>query len=323
MELLNLKGEIEHFYDFVRESLDYDNIDILFVTGIEKSLIDYIKPGIGGEGDYYNMDTVPQILGHFNLYRETLRKDFKIEFVFILPLFAYKYFIRRAPDFFDWHSGIVEFNTDSEKLERVADRVIAAGDYQKYLSLSDRDRKQQIFELKDLIEEANQTEENKLSLFFELGNILLADRQYEEAIASYDKAVEIQPNLDAAWNNRGFALDELGRNEEAIASYDKAVEIKPNKDEAWYNRGNALKNLGRYEEAIASYDKAVEIKPNKDAAWNNRGIALSELGRNEEAIASYNKAVEIQPNDELYLKNRDRILQLLKEKSQESSDETQ
>ncbi|MGK7929086.1 MAG: tetratricopeptide repeat protein [Spirulina sp.] len=239
VELLNLEGEIEHFYDFVRENLDYDNIDILFVTGIEKSLIDYIKPGIGGEGDYYNMDTVPQILGHFNLYRETLRKDFKIEFVFILPLFAYKYFIRRAPDFFDWHSGIVEFNTDSEKLERVAARVIAEGDYKKYLSWSDRDRKQKIFELKDLIGEANQTEENKLSLFLELGNILVADRQYEEAIASYDKAVEINPNYDAAWYNRGVALYNLGRYEEAIASYDKAVEINPNYDAAWYNRGNA------------------------------------------------------------------------------------
>ncbi|MGK7929215.1 MAG: tetratricopeptide repeat protein, partial [Spirulina sp.] len=55
----------------------------------------------------------------------------------------------------------------------------------------------------------------------------------------------------------------------------------------------------------------------------NRGNALSYLGRYEEAIASYDKAVEINPNYELYLKNRDRILQLLKEKSQESSDETQ
>jgi superkiller protein 3 len=49
--------------------------------------------------------------------------------------------------------------------------------------------------------------------------------------------------------------------EEAIASYDKALEIKPDFHEAWNNRGNALDNLGRLEDAIASYDKALEIKP--------------------------------------------------------------
>ncbi|MGB5595240.1 MAG: tetratricopeptide repeat protein, partial [Crocosphaera sp.] len=77
-----------------------------------------------------------------------------------------------------------------------------------------------------------------------------------------------------AWYNRGIALDDLGRYEEAIASYDKALEIKPDKDEAWNNRGVALYNLGRYEDAIASYDKALEFKPDDHEAWNNRGIAL-------------------------------------------------
>ena len=59
----------------------------------------------------------------------------------------------------------------------------------------------------------------------------------------------------------GNALYDLGRYEEAIVSYDKALEIKPDLHEAWYNRGIALGNLGRLEEAIASYDKALEFKP--------------------------------------------------------------
>jgi len=39
--------------------------------------------------------------------------------------------------------------------------------------------------------------------------------------------------LHEAWHNRGIALDNLGRDEEAIASYDRALEIKPDKHEAW------------------------------------------------------------------------------------------
>jgi tetratricopeptide (TPR) repeat protein len=45
----------------------------------------------------------------------------------------------------------------------------------------------------------------------------------EQAIACFDKALEIKPDLHAAWNNRGYALGNLGRLEEAIASYDKAL----------------------------------------------------------------------------------------------------
>ena len=120
--------------------------------------------------------------------------------------------------------------------------------------------------------------------------------RYEEAIASFDKVVEFKPDLHEAWNNRGNALDDLGRYEEAIASYDKAVEFNPDKHEAWYNRGVALFNLGRYEEAIAFFDKAVEFKPDFHEAWNNRGVALFNLGRYEEAIASYDKAVEFKPD---------------------------
>ena len=118
----------------------------------------------------------------------------------------------------------------------------------------------------------------------------------EDAIASYDKALEFQPYYHTAWYNRGLALGNLGRLEEAIASWDKALEIKPDYHKAWYNRGLALGNLGRLEEAIASWDKALEIKLNYHEAWYYRGVALANLGRGEEAIASYDKALEFQPD---------------------------
>ena len=57
--------------------------------------------------------------------------------------------------------------------------------------------------------------------------------QYEEAIADYDKAIEIDDNNSAAYHNRGIAKTNLERHEEAIADYDKAImlietEIKSN-----------------------------------------------------------------------------------------------
>ncbi|MFN6440364.1 MAG: CHAT domain-containing protein [Nostoc sp. DedSLP01] len=132
--------------------------------------------------------------------------------------------------------------------------------------------------------------------------------RFEEAIASYDKAIQLKPDDYSAWNYRGLALANLGRFEEAIASYDKAIQLKPDYYSAWYNRGNALNNLGRLEEVIASYDKAIQLKPDNYSAWNNRGNALNNLGRFEQAIASYDKAIEFKADDYSAWNNRGNAL---------------
>ncbi|MDB9512327.1 tetratricopeptide repeat protein [Kamptonema animale CS-326] len=136
------------------------------------------------------------------------------------------------------------------------------------------------------------------------GNEQYERGDFEGAIASYNKAIEIKPDKHVTWNNRGVALFNLGRNEEAIASLDKAIEFKPDDYDAWYNRGNMLGHLGRFEDAIASLDKAIEFKPDKHQAWNSRGNALRHLGRFEDAIASCDKAIEIKPDYHEAWKNR-------------------
>jgi tetratricopeptide (TPR) repeat protein len=123
--------------------------------------------------------------------------------------------------------------------------------------------------------------------------------QLEEAIASYDKALQIKADYHNAWSNRGVVLENLGQIEEAIASYDKALQIKPDDHLAWYNRGVALEKLGKFEEAIALYDKALKIKPDYHDAWLNRGVALYHLGQLEEAIASYDKALQFKLDSHL------------------------
>jgi tetratricopeptide (TPR) repeat protein len=57
-----------------------------------------------------------------------------------------------------------------------------------------------------------------------------------------------------AWCDRGIVQCQNGDFEGAIVSYDKPLEIKPDYHKAWYNRGNALCNLGRLEEARSSVE---------------------------------------------------------------------
>ncbi|MEH2160148.1 MAG: tetratricopeptide repeat protein [Nostoc sp.] len=118
------------------------------------------------------------------------------------------------------------------------------------------------------------------------------------AIASYDQAIELEPEFSEYWFNRGLTLFHLERFEEAIASYETAIELKPDFYKAWYNRGGTLGELGYFEEAIASFDKAIEVKPDYQEAWSSKGLALLKLGWLPEAIASYDQALHLEPEDQ-------------------------
>ena len=54
-----------------------------------------------------------------------------------------------------------------------------------------------------------------------------------------------------------ITLHELKRYDEALASYDRALSLRPDYAEALNNRGNALQELKRLDEALASYDRAL------------------------------------------------------------------
>ncbi|RKZ52540.1 MAG: hypothetical protein DRR16_17790 [Candidatus Parabeggiatoa sp. nov. 3] len=55
-----------------------------------------------------------------------------------------------------------------------------------------------------------------------------------------------------SWFDKGYALAESGQFEQAIESYDKALQIQSNDHAAWNNRSLALFNLGRFKEALES-----------------------------------------------------------------------
>lgn len=72
-------------------------------------------------------------------------------------------------------------------------------------------------------------------------------------------------------------MGDLDRLEEALASYDNALAINPDYVEAWTNRGSSLALLGRYEEALISCDNALAINPNYENAQRLKQLILSKL----------------------------------------------
>ncbi|MEH2003553.1 MAG: tetratricopeptide repeat protein, partial [Nostoc sp.] len=210
--VLRFVEAIDNLYQPVAEFVKDKQVDILLIKGLEYSLYKYEKRSFGEitGGKFSNLTSVPHILNHLNQQRERFRDNFPISFVFLLRSFSINYFIHRAPDFFDWRSGVFELPTTPEVVEQESNRLLLEGDYKEYLKLSHEQKMEKVLDFQDLLIEKHQMESSKPSLRFELGNLLFTASEYEEAIASYDQALKFQPDDHEAWNNRGNALFNLG-----------------------------------------------------------------------------------------------------------------
>lgn len=85
--------------------------------------------------------------------------------------------------------------------------------------------------------------------------------KYEEAIASFDKTIELNPDSYKAWNSKGYLLVQLERDEEALASFDKALEINSTYAPAYYNKALFYALQGQLKLTLENLQKAIDINP--------------------------------------------------------------
>lgn len=125
---------------------------------------------------------------------------------------------------------------------------------------------------------------------------------WKDNLSLWGRAVRVTKDNDTAIGNLGFALYEKGRYGEAIAAYNRAIQIKPAADLEDF-LADALKASGRTDEALARYEDAVLMEPNNALYQNNLGISLAAAGRRDEALSHYSEAAQLEPSNAQYQNN--------------------
>ncbi|MGC9525061.1 MAG: tetratricopeptide repeat protein, partial [Limnospira sp.] len=163
------------------------------------------------------------------------------------------------------------------------------------------------------------------------GKELAEQEKWEQAIACYRDAIELNPNGADVYHCLGDAAVKLSRVQEAIAAYQKAVDLKPDWGEVYqklaqllrdknyrceeissprrrlrktaidpalphYNLGSALAKQEDFAGAVEAYKKAIAVNPNLARAHHGLGEALSRLERWEEAVEAYRSAIGLEPD---------------------------
>jgi arylsulfatase A-like enzyme/Flp pilus assembly protein TadD len=118
---------------------------------------------------------------------------------------------------------------------------------------------------------------------------------FEAAIRSYRRAVELSPGDADTRYDLAVALKEAGRIDEAFSAAQDALRHDASRPDTLGVLGIALLAKGRPAEALEQFDRAAALDPRDARTENNRGNVLRELKRPAEAEAAYRRAIALAP----------------------------
>ncbi len=118
------------------------------------------------------------------------------------------------------------------------------------------------------------------------GNVLLSLGRPVSAVEDFNKALQFGLADEASvFINRGLAYFQMDIYDLAEQDFQKALELDPESEAAWFNLGSLYLKQGRDEDALEAFNKVVALNPDMAAVYFNRAIAYANLGKIDEAIA--------------------------------------
>jgi predicted O-linked N-acetylglucosamine transferase (SPINDLY family) len=129
-----------------------------------------------------------------------------------------------------------------------------------------------------------------------LGDKCFGEGKLEEAIASYQLAIKLNPSFAEAYNNLGNAYREQGLPAVAEQSLKQAIQIKPDLVNAYCNLGSLLLERGKHKDAAIYLNKALELRPDVEVIYRDLVFALVQAGKFADAKQVVTKGLALNPN---------------------------
>jgi protein O-GlcNAc transferase len=131
---------------------------------------------------------------------------------------------------------------------------------------------------------------------YALGRSLILSGDLRGGWVHLQRAIALRPGFALPRVLWGQLLLQRGQSADALESFRRAAEEDPQCAEAHLSLGTALVLSGAARRAVSSYDEAIAVAPGEFRAHLLRGWALRECGCLDEAVASLETALRLQPD---------------------------
>jgi len=116
-----------------------------------------------------------------------------------------------------------------------------------------------------------------------LGNKAIAEKDFDQAVTHFTKAIELQPENHILYSNRSAAYASKRDYEHAVEDAKKTTEIKPDWAKGWGRLGAAKHGMGDLVGANDAYEEGLKLDPAN--TQNKNGLAAVKRAIEAEAKA--------------------------------------
>ncbi len=122
---------------------------------------------------------------------------------------------------------------------------------------------------------------------------------YQSAIRTINKALELDPRLQSAYYNLGFIYYQAGKPQQAVNYYYEALKLDPGDLDSRRGLGLAYTAQKKWSHAAAVFADLLEMTPDDSEVAIQLGRTYLEMGQPEKAIGSLQKATALAPKNPL------------------------
>lgn len=121
----------------------------------------------------------------------------------------------------------------------------------------------------------NKDDDAAADVYEALGVVYNVSRDYDAAVDSFKRAIEVRPDDYQLRNKLGATLANSNRSEEALPEYHAALKLKPKYTRGWLNMAISHSNLRNYSQAARCYLQTLSLNPEAKHVWSYLRIALT------------------------------------------------
>jgi tetratricopeptide (TPR) repeat protein len=128
---------------------------------------------------------------------------------------------------------------------------------------------------------------------FRQGGRFFAERNFDAAIAAFQRSVELRPEYAPAWKALGVVYASRGDFDRAETPFHNACERQPSLSDACLYYGRTLYLLNRFQAAIPVLHRTLQKEPRNAEGYRLLALSLEGLGRAAEAGDAFREAVRL------------------------------
>jgi tetratricopeptide (TPR) repeat protein len=152
-----------------------------------------------------------------------------------------------------------------------------------------------------LLQRAVEITPEDISALFQLGTLLVQQRDHAGALQHLRRCTELAPEFADGWANLSALQAMIGESAAAARTLAEGLRRCPQSPGLHLQYARDLEKAGRYPEAIAEYQTSIRLRPNEPEAYLDLATVFIRLGRNAEGIATVRRALEAEPGNPMAL----------------------